>query len=96
MTRTITISAGYTDENTTDADRWEQLKEQCGGDQKPVLEALGYLSMWNREAYPVVNIVLVGERGSMELIACYRVEENGPIGYSIGAVWHGDHFGFHS
>lgn len=93
--RIITISAGNCEPGQTDADRWEQLYNQCGG-ETAVRSALGYLSLWNWTGYPYVNIVLMGREGEMELIANYRKEDGGTIGYTIGAVWHGDHFGFHS
>lgn len=93
--RNITISAGYCKENENDADRWQHLSNQCGGDEH-IRAALGYLSLWNWSSYPYVDIVLMGSEGEMELIANYRKEAGGPIGYAIGAVWHGDHFGFHS
>lgn len=96
MSRTITISAGYLDPGQIDADRWAQLHEQCGGTDEPIRTALGYLSLWNWSTYPVVDITLMGKPGDMELLACYRREPSGPAGYIIGAVWHGDHFGFHS
>ena len=31
-----------------------------------------------------------------ELIATYKDNPTAPVGYCIGAVWHDDHFGFHS
>lgn len=94
--RTINISAGCLDTGETDADKWVQLHEQCGGTDEPIRAALGYLSLWNWSTYPVVDIVLMGRKGNMELCAYYRNEAGGKAGYVIGAVWHGDHFGFHS
>ena len=93
--REITISAGHCEPGEQDADRWQRLNEQCGGDE-PIRNALGYLSLWNWSSFPHVDIVLMGGAGEMELIASYRKEKGGPAGYAIGAVWHGDHFGFHS
>ncbi len=94
--RTVKISAGCLDPLQTDADKWAQLHEQCGGTDEPIRAALGYLSLWNWSSFPHVDIVLMGRKGDMELCAYYRKEEGGPAGYTIGAVWHGDHFGFHS
>lgn len=95
--RTINISAGHLAEGETDADRWAALHTQCGGTDEHIRNALGYLSLWNWSSYPHVDICLFGETGgNMELLAMYRKEAGGSIGYSIGAVWHGDHFGFHS
>lgn len=96
MSRVVNISAGCLDPLQTDADKWEQLRRQCGGDEMPIREALGYLSLWNWADYPHVDIVLMGREGSMELAAYYRKEAGGPAGYVIGAVWHGERFGFHS
>jgi len=93
--RNVNINAGFSQSGETDADRWAQLNEQCGGD-KPIRDALGYLSLWNWDGFPHVDIVLMGSKGEMELLATYRKEAGGEVGYAIGAVWHGDHFGFHS
>ena len=94
--RNITISAGHLNDGEEDADRWQKMSEQCGGDE-PIRKALGYLSLWNWSTYPFVNIVLMGDsEGEMELLASYRKEEGGEAGYTIGAVWHGNDFGFHS
>lgn len=94
--RNIQISAGSLNDGEIDADRWAQLHEQCGGSDAPIRSALGYLSLWNWSSYPVVDICLMGRAGEMELLAFYRKEPGGPAGYTIGAVWHDDHFGFHS
>ena len=53
--------------------------------------ALGYLSQWCLR-FPRVSIYIAGKD---ELVARYR-KEDGSLGYVIGAVWHDDHFGFHS
>ena len=58
-------------------------------------EAIGYLAGWNM-SFPHVAIGGGSYDGAPELYANYRKEPDGPIGYQIGAVWHGDHFGFHS
>ena len=92
--RTINISAGDCGDGQTEADRWQQLSDQCGGDE-PIRKAIGYLSLWNWSRYPRVDIVLMGREGALELIASYREKED-QVGYAICAVWHGDHFGFHS
>ena len=61
-------------------------------------EAVGYLSTWNVTGYKHVSIYA---RDDAELLACYwstEEERNAGArpGYVIGAVWHGDHYGFHS
>lgn len=54
-------------------------------------EAIGYLSSWNLN-YPTVDIYT---DGGFDLVAVYR-KADGERGYVIGAVWHEDHYGFHS
>lgn len=53
--------------------------------------ALGYLSTWNM-TYPTVDIYQDGET---DMTAVYS-DEQGNRRYVIGAVWHEDHYGFHS
>lgn len=57
-----------------------------------VFAALGYLTTWNM-TFPQVDIFMGYDHE--ELIAVYKDEE-GNRRYTIGAVWHDDHFGFHS
>lgn len=54
--------------------------------------AIGYLSTWNT-SYPYVQIYRDGK--DIDLVATYRDVE-GDRAYVIGAVWHDDHYGFHS
>jgi len=53
-------------------------------------DAIGYLSTWNL-AYPVVNIFKDRDN---DLVAVYF--KDGDRMYTIGAVWHDDHYGYHS
>lgn len=53
-------------------------------------EAIGYLSSWNL-SYPVVNIFKDRDN---DLVAVYF--KDGDRMYTIGAVWHDDHYGYHS
>ncbi len=53
--------------------------------------AIGYLSSWNM-TYPTVTIFADRD---LDLVAVYS-REDGSNGYTIGAVWHDDHYGFHS
>lgn len=53
--------------------------------------AIGYLSTWNY-TFPTCDIYSDGEA---DLIAIYK-HADGTRGYAIGAIWHGDHYGFHS
>jgi hypothetical protein len=54
-------------------------------------EAIGYLSTWN-QSYPTVEL---WRDGKTDMVAVYR-DTDGNVKYVIGAVWHGDHYGFHS
>lgn len=60
-------------------------------DYKEWNRAVGYLSTWNL-TYPVCNIFADGKT---DMVAVYKTANN-ERGYTIGAVWHGDHYGFHS
>lgn len=82
MTRTTTI-------NLT-SDDMIQIAESIGTWNK-LWEAIGYLSTWNL-SYPYVTI---HRDGTDDLVAVYRDVE-GDRQYVIGAVWHGEHYGFHS
>jgi len=53
-------------------------------------DAIGYLSTWNL-SYPVVNIFKDRDN---DLVAVYF--KDGDRMYTIGAVWHDDHYGYHS
>lgn len=55
--------------------------------------AIGYLSTWAADAYPTATIFRDGN--GPDLVAQYHNAAGGP-GYLIGAVWHDDHYGFHS
>jgi|AntAceMinimDraft_6_1070360.scaffolds.fasta_scaffold237203_1 hypothetical protein len=55
-------------------------------------EAIGYLSMWNLN-FPSCTI---STDGATDLFAVYFDESDPDRRYVIGAVWHGDHYGFHS
>ena len=63
--------------------------------KKELFIAIGYLSQWNM-SFAHVDIIGGVYDGNPELVATYRDEERGLIKYQIGAVWHDDHFGFHS
>jgi hypothetical protein len=84
MTRTVKL------ELTT-----EQLTEIAVeiNDWGMLMHAIGYLSTWAAGVFPEVTIVRDGK--SPDLVAQYRHAAGTP-GYTIGAVWHDDHYGFHS
>lgn len=54
--------------------------------------AIGYLSGWSADTYPTVRIY---RDGKTDIVAVYLKGDN-ELGYVIGAVWHDDHYGFHS
>jgi len=63
-----------------------------------LFKAIGYLSQWNMNMAKVRILGGVYD-GNPELTATYwrhNTTEPQTIAYQIGAVWHGDHFGFHS
>jgi hypothetical protein len=53
--------------------------------------AIGYLAAWNL-TYPYVSIY---HDGGADLVAVYGRDASDRA-YVIGAVWHDDHYGFHS
>ena len=55
--------------------------------------AIGYLSAWATGRYPTVAIWRDGK--DADLVAHYKNGDGTP-GYTIGAVWHDTHYGFHS
>ena len=67
-----------------------QIAESIGTYDK-LWQAIGYLSTWNH-SYPRVDIYR--DRGD-DLVAVY-LDGNEDRKYVIGAVWHGEHYGFHS
>lgn len=66
-----------------------QIAEQT--DIGELYRAIGYLATWALQ-YPQVNIY---RDGATDLVASYFNEKGERI-YTIGAVWHDDHYGFHS
>ena len=83
MTRTVNL-------NLTNEDMI-QIAESIGT-WKDVEAAIGYLSTWNL-SYPTVNIF---RDGGNDLVAVYRKDGDEDRKYVIGAVWHGEQYGFHS
>jgi hypothetical protein len=84
--RTITLNV--------DAVTKTEIAEITGHDK--LNAALGYLSGWNM-TFPHVTISGGVFDGNPELLAAYRTNaDDRRPGYVIGAVWHDDHFGFHS
>jgi hypothetical protein len=67
-----------------------EIAEKVGSWDK-VFTAIGYLSTWNY-SYPEVRIY---RDGATDLHAVY-VDNEGNRQYNIGAIWHDDHYGYHS
>lgn len=67
-----------------------QIAETIGSWDK-LWTAIGYLTTWNM-SYPTVRIF---RDDRTDLVAVY-LNEQGERVYTIGAVWHDDHYGFHS
>jgi hypothetical protein len=82
MTRQVTINLSESD--------MIQITESIGTWDK-LWQAIGYLSTWNH-SYPKVCIY---RDGGNDLLAVY-LNDAGETKYVIGAVWHDDHYGFHS
>jgi len=68
-----------------------QIAESIGTWEK-LWHAIGYLSTWNLQ-HPKVAIYRDGK--DADLVAVYS-DEKYVTKYVIGAVWHQDHYGFHS
>lgn len=68
-----------------------QMKMQHATDHDEWFRAVGRLSTWNM-SFPTVDIRPDGET---DMVAVYK-DENDNVKYVIGAVWHDDHYGFHS
>jgi len=79
--------------STINAVTLTEIAQITGGEA--LYKAIGYLSTWNM-TFPHLHLQGGIYDGAPEIIATYRREDGGPIGYQIGAIWHDDHFGFHS
>ena len=73
-----------------DSAQQTQIMEEVG--RQNFYAAIGYLSTWNM-SYGFVRIT---QDGDTDMVAVYRDTADGPTKYVIGAVWHEDHYGFHS
>lgn len=80
--RTVTI---YMDAET-------QSAMQHATDHTEWFRALGKLCTWGLSTYPRV---VINADGKTDMIAIYFDAEDN-CGFTLGAVWHDDHYGFHS
>lgn len=88
MTTDRTVTLNLTSEDMI------QIAESIGTWDK-LWTAIGYLSTWNL-SHPNVVIYRDGTKPSdVDLVAVYSDSERN-VKYVIGAVWHEDHYGFHS
>lgn len=78
----LLITQGQLTEIAVEIDTWDKL-----------WAAIGYLSTWSADSYPTVRIYRDGKGPDM---AAVYLKGDGELGYVIGAVWHDDHYGFHS
>lgn len=92
MSRTITYLFDQSDIENLCRDLEEAREGKRAVTRQDVFEALGYLTTWAINSYEGVIISL--NMRDRELLATYM--EGDTCKYVIGAVWHGDHFGFHS
>lgn len=79
-----------------DPDRFIELCQNVPAEQAWM--AIGRLAMYaNGVNYPAVHIWLsaTGKDSQAEIMAVYR-DDRGNARFTMGAVWHDDHFGFHS
>tara|TARA_Y100001968_G_C19203454_1_gene641117 strand:+ start:114 stop:368 length:255 start_codon:yes stop_codon:yes gene_type:complete len=75
-----------------DAGQLEELIQNTSQDE--VNKAIAYLTTWNMSGFENCQLMI---NGKDEFTAVYRKDISDPQpGYVIGAVWHNDHFGFHS
>jgi hypothetical protein len=70
-------------------EQYEQALDTVG--REAFQNAIGYLTTWSLN-HPRVVIYIEDE---CDLVAVYKDETN-TTQYVIGAVWHDDHYGFHS
>lgn len=87
MTRTVEllIPQGELTEIAVTINTWDKL-----------WEAIGYLSTWSADNYPIVRIFRDAVDNSGADLGAVYLQADGELGYVIGAVWHEDHYGFHS
>ena len=67
--------------------------QQAGPSMEKINDAIAYLSTWALDSYEEVSIYR--DREVTDMIAVYSNPDN-ERRYVIGAVWHEDHYGFHS
>lgn len=75
------------------ADEVTELAETAGYTQ--LMAAIAYLSTWNIATFPGVTITR-DRMDTSDLFALYYDPSNPERRYAMGAVWHDDHYGFHS
>ena len=82
-------------------DAEDHVKIEAATDAVKVDSAMGYLMQWNMS---LSHVRIMIDARDPEITALYYMFKPEPDNrgqwprpdYVIGAVWHGDHFGFHS
>lgn len=77
-----------------DPDTYEAMSAHVGGYSK-INDAIGYLATWAMASprYAFCHIRYVDEG---ELMASYHPAEGEQARFVLAAIWHDDHWGFHS
>lgn len=93
------LDAAVKDQNRRLASRLMEI-----GAASELCAAIGYLSSWGMASPSYAHVTIRcaddGSKGEPELVACYYPDKDlaghtRPT-YVIGAIWHNDHWGYHS
>jgi hypothetical protein len=84
MPRTVNIQI--------ESDKFVEIAAEVGYDK--LYEAIGYLSTWSIMGTGYDTVTIFHDR-DLDLVAMYARNDGGQH-YIIGAVWHEDHYGYHS
>ena len=73
-----------------DATQQTEIMEEVG--RQNFFAAIGYLATWNMS----FGFVQITQDDTTDMVALYKDTEDSPVKYVIGAVWHENHYKFHS
>jgi hypothetical protein len=77
------------------AEDWQRLRDSTTPAE--VEHAIAYLSTWALDGYDKATLFINNDHTEVTAIYDNSVHPvPGTRTYVIGAIWHGDHFGFHS
>jgi hypothetical protein len=65
-------------------------------DRQEFYNAIGYLATWGSNAENEITRAVIGVDWSAPDMIAHYYKEDGTRVFTLGAVWHDDHFGFHS